>query len=228
MAFCTFCGNILMDNACFCSACGREIKKIEINNRNETNCSRDIHKCPNCGEILEAFASKCISCGYEIRDNTGSKILLQFEKEYKSLTSDKRKIELIKNYVIPNSREDILEFVFFSASNIDVDAFSYDKNSLNKHTSKQDISDAWFSKLEQAYYKAGITLINDPSYKAIKEIYENKKDNLCKAQNKFEHFKIKNEKEKRFDDKAIIWFIIILWSGLILLAIICEITGIDI
>lgn len=228
MAFCIYCGNEISDASGVCNACGRVVKK----NNGESTKERqiiydgDIHKCPNCGEILNSFVKTCTSCGYELRGNSGSKTLLKFEKEYKSVHSHKMKMELIRNLVIPNSREDILELAFMAAANVDMDAYSFDVNRIEKDNKLQELSNAWMAKLEQAYYKAGVTLIDDPYYDKIKNIYDDKKTELVNAQKKYEEYKIKHDKKKRFQkNQGFIMSIIIVIFCIIVFIIYAIIVG---
>ncbi len=99
----------------------------------------DIKKCPACGAMIQAFQTTCAECGYEFR-GTGPNVFVknlfdklesvekeisreQFkggildtqekaEERYKQALI-KRKGEIIRNYPIPQTKEDILEFLHF-------------------------------------------------------------------------------------------------------------------
>lgn len=75
-----------------------------------------------------------------------------------------QKANLIINFSVPNTREDILEFMILASSNIDV-----------KKGIDDDVTKAWISKLEQVYEKAKLLLGNKPAFAEIKYIYDRKK-----------------------------------------------------
>ncbi|MCR5727448.1 MAG: zinc ribbon domain-containing protein [Lachnospiraceae bacterium] len=227
MAFCIFCGNEIIENARFCSRCGKVLQASNDYTEKESTIKYDgkVYKCPNCGELINAFSRKCKLCGYELRGEKGSNTLLKFEHDYKECPQN-AKVEMIRNLVIPNSREDILEVAFFSASNVDVSAFSRDNISKKNRRLEQAISSAWMSKLEQAYYKAGITLIDDPSYKLIKDIYDKKREDIQTAQKINEDIQIKRDKSERIQELMPYIFLLVFFGGGILAIIICAITGV--
>lgn len=87
---------------------------------------------------------------------------------------DEQKINLIKSFAIPNTKEDILEFAVLAASNVDRNAYdeSYGYLSQRMNARRRDVSNAWMSKLEQAYQKAKIVLAGDPRLNEIQALYD--------------------------------------------------------
>jgi hypothetical protein len=84
---------------------------------------------------------------------------------------EKRKMEMIEAYPIPNSKEDILEFVLLATSRIKEvkGAFGAKLAGLGLNTggdvagtkSTQRFNEAWKVKCDQAYAKAKITFGSD-------------------------------------------------------------------
>lgn len=123
-----------------------------------------LHKCPNCGELISFDDVKCPSCGYEIRDReVNASVKSLFEKVLATEDLDK-KIELIKTFPIPNTREDILEFMLLAKSNFDAKYYATNKN-------VDSISSAWLSKIDQCYAKAKILLFDKRDLDIVEEIY---------------------------------------------------------
>ena len=194
MPYCYNCGNLLQDNVKFCSKCGTAVDNDETFQT----------KCISCGANLKSFELYCPFCGNEIRNakplnsvndlskqlqaihqshNNFSNNLSSFFKSRLSLDSvDKQQSALISSYAIPNSKEDLIEFIILASSNINSKSGTGELS-----TSEQALSDAWESKLNQAYEKAKISFNNDSDFIKIKRIYEksiqNKKHNL--KRNKF-------------------------------------------
>lgn len=72
------------------------------------------------------------------------------------------KANLIINYSVPNTKEDILEFMLLASSNIDAE-----------HNRDDIVAKAWKSKFEQVYHKAELTFKDDPKFAKVQEIYAN-------------------------------------------------------
>ena len=160
MAFCVNCGQQLGEGAKFCTNCGQTVTTHKTeNSERKTVYDGEIHKCPNCGEIIDAFVTNCPACDYEIRGSKAAVSLQQFYWDLHRAKNSEEKASMIRNYPIPNSKEDIVEFMILASSNISGEA---DKN----------IFEAWVAKFEQAYQKAQITLQNDPAFAQIQDIYE--------------------------------------------------------
>lgn len=123
-----------------------------------------LHKCPNCGELISFDDVKCPSCGYEIRDReVNASVKSLFDKVLATEDLDK-KIELIKTFPIPNTREDILEFMLLAKSNFDAKYYATNKN-------VDSVSSAWLSKIDQCYAKAKILLFDKRDLDIVEEIY---------------------------------------------------------
>lgn len=208
MSFCIECGQQLVNGAKFCAGCGTAVNGINQNTQRKTVYEGEIHKCPNCGEVLNSFTSSCTACGYELRDTKNSNAVIEFASkleqiennrnvnnnysDFKSKISqissvnpiDEQKISLIRNFAIPNTKEDIYEFMILAASNIDLKlyGFAYDSSQFQgmMATSQRAVSDAWLAKFEQAYQKAQLLLNGSQELLIISELYERKVNEIQK------------------------------------------------
>ena len=91
------------------------------------------------------------------------------EEALKRFESQKNqeKASLIINFAVPNSKEDIMEFMILAASNIDV-----------KKGIDDDVTKAWISKLDQVYQRAEISMGKHSDFLQIKTIYDRKKKEI--------------------------------------------------
>lgn len=185
MAYCTNCGNQLRDGAKFCDSCGKSVASVNDCAQRQTTYEGKIHKCPNCGEIVEAFQDDCPACGYQFRDTTVTSSvkelvdkLQEIENEPKRLNvveyflsnglsqKVRKQVSLINNYTIPNTYEDIWEFLILSSSRI--------KNNNTAVIPTPDIralSSAWKAKFDQAYHKAMLVIDTPEDIQRIKDLY---------------------------------------------------------
>lgn len=99
--------------------------------------------------------------------------------------ADEQKINLIRNFPIPNTKEDVLEFAILASSNIDVK--SYGISGVNNKVSRE-ISDAWMSKFEQAYQKAKLLFESSAHFHNIDTLFCEKKKQIKQEKRKFTLF----------------------------------------
>ena len=204
--FCPSCGAVLDKEANFCSKCGKQINNsVSITSQTVENRRIQYIKCPNCGSNMSALDATCPHCGLEIIGKqvatsvqAFANALAQIESERKTqkkpfFSSEPAKlsdtalrtISLIKTYPIPNTVEEIMEFMFLAEANIDTSLSKRTLlNKLNKSPTwapprdDQFISDAWVAKMQQIYRKAEISFSHTTMFAKIKEIYENKMNEL--------------------------------------------------
>lgn len=121
----------------------------------------DVRKCPACGAIISLVQAKCPDCGHEFTNveanSTSTKLLKALENiEVQCSKLDNgddvalsRKIQTIKNFPIPNTKDDLIEMLTLCQAN------SADKGS------EPEIQKAWNTKTEQVIAKAQIALKGD-------------------------------------------------------------------
>ena len=165
--FCPYCGARLLKGAHFCSACGKSFESSE----DETDLSQrktiydgEVHKCPNCGEIIDSFVSICPSCGYEIRGARVNNSIKDFANSIVEADDPVKKMNLIRNFPIPNTQEDVLEFMILASTN-----FMAEFNLANNEN--KDITDAWLVKSEQCYQKALIIIKDGRRFEKVQHLY---------------------------------------------------------
>lgn len=166
---CARCGNELNSGAKFCSGCGSSVftNGNRGSSQRETVYEGNIHKCPVCGERLASFVSFCPSCGHEIRGASNSYAVQDFANRLLNAKNNQEKISIIRNFPIPNTKEDIIEFMILASTNVGENL-------------EAAISVAWQSKIEQAYQKAQIVFQNKDELSRIENIYLQVCDKLSK------------------------------------------------
>mgnify|MGYP000324938714 CR=1 FL=1 len=177
MSFCINCGKKLEREEKYCANCGKAVN-VNGDTQRKTVYDGEIHKCPNCGEILHSFITICPSCGYELRNIKGNSTVSELVKKIEKATSVDEKNELITNFYVPNTREDIYDFFILAVSNLE--------------NTNHDTDDAWKSKLEQTYHKAKISFGNMPEFDYIEMQYRKTLDKVSKHE--FSNFIRKNKR----------------------------------
>jgi hypothetical protein len=74
---------------------------------------------------------------------------------------DKRKLEMIQNFPIPNSREDILEFIILASSRITAGPGIFTAINIADIRDADKYNTAWSTKIKQASAKAQIIFASD-------------------------------------------------------------------
>ncbi len=167
---CPNCGEALQSFLTVCPTCEYEIREI-----NASTSVRELAlKLENISaQKMPTFEEKKsvikMVFGKDFKEgNEAEEALRRFERQ-----KEEEKASLIINFSVPNSKEDIMEFMILASSNIDV-----------KKGVDDEVTKAWLSKLEQVYQKAEITMGNNPDFAQIKSIYDRKKKELKSKRNK--------------------------------------------
>ncbi len=163
----------------FCPCCGANIKSFSS-------------KCEFCGsEVSEVETSKSLKDFFDGLSN------IQAEKLQKSesnsllkkvvgidldniLDADDKKRDFeehkskkianyINNYPVPNTKEDLFEFMILASSNYNTD-----------NGSDEDIMSAWSNKMDQIYKKAKLVIKDKNDLEKLEEIYYGKKKEIKK------------------------------------------------
>lgn len=170
--FCMDCGQEIPEGAKFCLHCGTPTGEV----RKETETRKitydgELHKCPNCGELLNSFVINCPSCGYELRSVKTNSLVEALAMKVEKASDLEEKIELITNFYIPNTKEDIYDFFILAVSNLE------DK--------RYDTDDAWRAKLEQAYHKAKLSFGNMAEFEYLENLYTRTRREINKRERSF-------------------------------------------
>lgn len=198
MAYCMNCGQQLPEGAKFCSSCGTATGEVKTETaQRKTVYDGELHKCPNCGELINAFVTICPACNYELRGAKASSIVKEFADKLEQIErtretqkshsfigmlygsdgqlnkTDEQKISLIRSFSIPNTKEDIFEFMILAASNIDLKLYGLGDMGVIT-ASQRAVSDAWLAKFEQAYEKASFAFSTSSDFLSIKDIHDKK------------------------------------------------------
>lgn len=161
---------------------------VYTSNTPKSNKEGDLKKCPSCGAPIQSFATKCSDCGHEFRNIQASGSVQKLfemlnelsEKRKESNQSilggigkfygenlfkiqdknDIQKKELISNFPIPNTREDILEFLSLAVPKAKkIGTFWTSKEPEIK--THNDFVPVWQSKCEQLIMKARFSMKDD-------------------------------------------------------------------
>ena len=152
----------------------------------------DVKKCPACGAIVQSFQTKCSDCSHEF-SNIGANVSIGklFEmlnacesdrKEQSTsvfgamgslmaqgLGGDKvieKKKSIISGFPIPNTKDDILEFLSTAIPNAKEKGNFWTKKP--EYKSHNDLAPTWLSKCEQIIIKAKFSMKDDK--KTLEEI----------------------------------------------------------
>lgn len=149
-----------------------------------TNKHGEMRKCPNCGAPIGALQAKCPACGYEFvnadSNHTAQRLIDQLnqidrERTPKGIKEEllsqvlqgeggSRKAQLIRNFPIPNTKEDIVEFITLATTQCKV--------SLNDGPEAGQIASAWRAKAEQVIMKANVMFKDDKDVQALITEYQ--------------------------------------------------------
>ena len=193
VVICRKCGTRINNGNRFCPSCGtsvideinKEEKTVEINIKNEESEKKEVksiisYKCSVCGEILPSNAIKCPSCGHEIHSREVVSSIKEFSRTVATIEDENKKIEYIKTFPIPNTKEDIMEFMYLASSNFDATYYATNKQG-------ESVASAWKIKMDQCYNKAKI-MFDQSDMIGLEKIYKSlivEVDNIKKTKRIF-------------------------------------------
>lgn len=160
---CPNCGEVLTSFTSVCPACGYEIrdakssKTVEnLSNKLNEITSRQMPPVEESTSIMKTIFGR----DFKKVDHTEN---MNRKAEFENL-KHQAKADTIINYPVPNTKEDIMEFMLLAAANIE----------SNKNLEKTE-RQAWITKLDQVYRKAQITIKNPSDLADVQSIYERQK-----------------------------------------------------
>ena len=155
-----------------------KLHQLEANKPKEKEKVGNIKTCPACGAAFKSMEINCVDCGHEFSNiNTNLTILnllaridkIESEKNsiFLNLTStekfiqgqefEKRIGDVIKNFPVPNTKDDILEFLTYS---------------ISKMTNVSSLDNPWAAKADEIIMKSRLLFKNDPTIMSTLDKYE--------------------------------------------------------
>ena len=137
-------------------------------------------KCPNCGSVISRATAICPDCGMKISTTQDRATLRDFREKMIALESKDKSnsilgaykeifgifvgsknptVALIKNYPIPDTVDEIVEFIIYA------------KTCFDSCNLRNDKYWAWHQKITQLYMKAKMSFPNDIAFKEIERVY---------------------------------------------------------
>lgn len=137
-------------------------------------------KCPNCGSVISRATAICPDCGMKISTTQDRATLRDFREKMIALESKDKSnsilgvykeifgifvgsknptVALIRNYPIPDTVDEIVEFIIYA------------KTCFDSCNLRNDKYWAWYQKIKQLYMKAKMSFPNDIAFKEIERVY---------------------------------------------------------
>lgn len=182
--FCRKCGYPLVGDEKYCPSCGELVANTESEFSGERFERYDgkVFRCPYCGEVLDSFTDVCPSCGRELRGLAPSMSVSEMAAALRAAEAAEDRVTVIRSFPIPNSREDIIEFLTWSAANTNPGAYRLFSESKTRDADQAE-SEAWEAKLDQAYSKARIVFGggDNKALESLESTYKETKKKLAYA-----------------------------------------------
>lgn len=138
--------------------------------KNTTQNHGVVKKCPNCGALVDSGLTKCEECGYTFRGIEANSAVQQLadklneatQQYYNSHLSSRERTKaissIILNFPVPTTKEDLLEFIFFTKSKSTGNQIDYNDRIL---------AQAYGRKYMECIDKAKFYFGSDPQFQPI-------------------------------------------------------------
>lgn len=137
----------------------------------------NVKECPRCKGIVLGGYAKCPECGYAFMNvdaNSSAKLL---DSRLNGVTDYEKRAHIISSFPIPNTREDLMEFL----SALEPKAFARHKGDDNERKEKK----AYYEKYVECLNKAKISFGDDVATQMFVEHYNADKRKLHLTQNQW-------------------------------------------
>ena len=148
----------------------------------------DVKKCPSCGQPIEPGTIRCESCGYAFRGVESVSSVEKFSKMMRDIEEkhankrggiisellgeisfgnsgrDKELYTAITTFPIPNSKEDLIEFILYLQPKANDKKFE-----MGKTMSEVKLGKAYCQKYQECLTKANYFLQDDPQFQTLLE-----------------------------------------------------------
>lgn len=152
---CPNCGEVLESMTAICPACGYELRNVKAVNSVQAFADQlakiEAEEMPEIEN--NSFMKKVFGRDFREAPKRLEEARHEFNRQKLS-----RKVNLITNFPVPNTKEDLTEFSLLIAANV-------------QDTTNLALHDAWVGKLDQVYRKAKIMMPNDPAFRRISDLY---------------------------------------------------------
>ena len=159
---CKKCGKKNDNDSIFCAFCGERIsEEVKVTKPKEK--SNTSYRCPHCDAVIGAYDTICPYCGSTLKLSNNR--IEEFYNALQSTNDINHKKELIANFYVPNTKEDIKEFFVLAISQIN-------SNDVCKN--------AWYAKLNQVYLKAKMFSNDREFYEKLNKEYQEVEEKVKK------------------------------------------------
>lgn len=150
----------------------KEQNTTQSNLSSKSNKAGDLKKCPSCGGTVQSFKTTCSDCGHEFRGTKGVGSILALTKKIDAINFNVKDYDeviegIISNFPIPNTKEDLLEFI-----SIGISKAAWGEGGIKK---------AWADKADEAINKLDVISTGDQSFQPLVVKY---REMLKKKKNK--------------------------------------------
>lgn len=174
---CPNCGATIDSFQTNCSNCGYELREQKANSFAE-RFAEGMNKIEN--EMTAIKSDEKTEINLFKNDGKGfwSNYVDALKEEEERISKEKnilnKEIQYIKNFPIPNSKEELYEFMIMAANNVDIKL--YKKGVMSKIFGSNDddelkLSNAWLSKMKMIYQKAKISIKDSSDFQHIESVY---------------------------------------------------------
>lgn len=192
MAFCTECGEELIEGDSFCRECGAPIATeheqpdsddVEIQPDDDSDKAGDSRaktstpdKCPACGEPLMPGDKVCPACDYQIAKLEATSAMNEFIKGLCEVeacassgsTSYNAVVEEIGRAAIPHTVEGVLAFLVIVKGRVGTSIRDYGQGL----EARKAVLQAWLSKTRSVYDLARLSFSEEPEFHEIEQTYQ--------------------------------------------------------
>ena len=140
----------------------------------------NVKTCPACGATVKSIQFDCADCGHEFTNTKSNSNLTQLEKKLASVKADddEKRIQIITDHPIPNSKEDLIEMATFFSGKV----LSSQGQSIATLQNDTEVTKAYYGRALEVINKIRIMAHADLEINKTMDLIEIKMKNTIKKQ----------------------------------------------
>jgi hypothetical protein len=155
-----------------------KLHQLEANKPKQKEKVGNIKTCPACGASVKALKLKCDDCEHEFTNTKSNSNLTELEKKLVSAKGDKKRIQIITDHPIPNSKEDLIEMATFFSGKV-LSSRGQSNSTIQNDT---EVTKAYYGRALEVINKIRIMAHADLEINKTMDLIEIKMQNTIKKQ----------------------------------------------
>lgn len=155
-----------------------KLHQLEATKPKQKEKAGNVKTCPACGAAVKSIQFDCADCGHVFTNTKSNSNLTELEIKLGSAKNDAKRIKIITDHPIPNSKEDLIEMATFFSGKV----LSSQGQSISTIQNDTEVTKAYYGRALEVINKIRIMAHTDLEINKTMDLIEIKMQNTIKKQ----------------------------------------------